>query len=107
MKMDGTQCPNKCYQSESGRCFNHKKCATLTPCKAGCGLFTGSITGYCSCTRKISSVLSKMKLEEERDNLIMGYWMTNKLFNDSKINLEEERKNLLIGYWMTNKLIKN
>jgi hypothetical protein len=37
----------------------------------------------------------------------MGYWMTNKLFNDSKINLEEERKNLLIGYWMTNKLIKN
>ena len=81
-KLDGTQCPNLCYQSETGRCFNHKKCAILTPCKAGCGSFTGSKTGYCACTRKICSVLTKMKLDEERENLLIGYWMTNILIKN-------------------------
>jgi len=77
MKMDGSQCKNMCYQSESGCCYNHKKCAVLTPCKEGCGKYTRSKTGYCYCTAKICNVLKKMKLEKERDELLTGYHLSS------------------------------
>jgi hypothetical protein len=64
----------------SGRCYNHKKCAVIKQCLApGCEKYTGSKSGYCHCTAKNVSTLSKMKLEAERSELIMGYWITNKL----------------------------
>ena len=74
IRKDGSQCTRRTYADV---CNQHRNSKKLSPCKAGCGNYTQSKSGYCPCSLKLMKQASDELRYIERSNYIMGKVMVN------------------------------